>query len=84
MRWVSSSVNNVSVFLSFQQGRRVEVKGSPHACFFKRHLFRLDVNNGGVGVKHLAEGDGVGSSHSCALEDRLCLAFPIRGRACAE
>ena len=60
------------MFLSFQQGCRVEGEGSLDPRFFKCHLFRLDVYHGGVKVQCLADADDVCCSRCVALEDRLC------------
>lgn len=72
------------MFLSFQQGCGVEGEFSLYSGCFQCYLFGLDVYESGVGVKCLADRNSVGSSDRGFLEDRLCLAFPIRGRACAE
>ena len=55
-------IKHCCLFLSFQQGGRVEGEGSLCSQCFKRDLFGLDVDDSGVGVKGIADRDRVGAS----------------------
>ena len=54
------------------------------SCVFKRHLFLLDVSDSGIGIKWLADRDGVDSSDRGFLEDRLFGGVCVCGEDRAE
>lgn len=55
-----------------------------HACFFKRYPFRLDVYHSGVFVECLADSNGVGTSRSRALHNRMWGHFLVCGEDRAD